>query len=606
LAAIFYLPSLLPFQPSASDSYIFGYNNRAGIVILLLLVAIGAIWTKGLNLKFFPPGVSEPVPSRTLIITLVAALCGCLAMYVLAGRFGGFGESSYEIDRAWMLSQGKIPYVDFEWPFGIALLYGPLLFSRLLSIGIVQAYYFFWVINCLLGILLLYAVVNLVDYPTKSKKAIFLFLYGSWFLAILNMGTHYTLLRYTCPLFFILLVHKLFRKAGAHSREYAALLAVVFTIVLLLISPETAIACAFACAFIFLLSGSSWKGKVPTTLIGFLLALCLVFGAALKLHVLDTVKASGGGADSFPISFAPHFLLFFAAIFLCACYAFQRFSKWRLYDNTFCLIAFSIPMIAAALGRSDSGHVILNGLGIFLASMFYVSNHPTAWKWCKGAFAVVFILVPVVGGTWLYLPSMMRCGLNIVGESDSNSPIRSVLSYLGRKVIADFANPTKRARWEKTLENAQHAVAPKRIDLPTAYPDWHGTFLAPFGYRPNGFGTYLSNQVDYGYFEGVENANTLDAIRRKLSEIKDSPKEALLLPDHFENNCHVDIRAERLEISILFAFPYFGKAAHTESVRQPICDFIFAQYRLQQAPSPQNFGYGLWIAKSGGKTTLTK
>lgn len=30
-AAIFYLPTLFPIQPSASDSYVFGYNNRAGV-----------------------------------------------------------------------------------------------------------------------------------------------------------------------------------------------------------------------------------------------------------------------------------------------------------------------------------------------------------------------------------------------------------------------------------------------------------------------------------------------------------------------------------------------------------------------------------------------
>jgi len=45
LVAIFYLPTLVPMAPTASPSYVFGYNNRAGVVILLLVVAIGAIWT---------------------------------------------------------------------------------------------------------------------------------------------------------------------------------------------------------------------------------------------------------------------------------------------------------------------------------------------------------------------------------------------------------------------------------------------------------------------------------------------------------------------------------------------------------------------------------
>ena len=137
-----------------------------------------------------------------------------------------------------------------------------------------------------------------------------------------------------------------------------------------------------------------------------------------------------------------------------------------------------------------------------------------------------------------------------------------------------------------------------RIDLLSLYPSWHGTFLAPFGYQPNGVGTYLSNQVDYGNFEGFENANTVDAIHKKLAEIKDHPEIALLLPDNFESYCQNNLPAVRKGISVWLVFPYFGKAIHPESVRQPICDYIRAHYRLEEEPTPRNFGYGLWVAKS--------
>jgi hypothetical protein len=276
---------------------------------------------------------------------------------------------------------------------------------------------------------------------------------------------------------------------------------------------------------------------------------------------------------------------------------FRRFQERRTSDNTIGLIAFSIPMTAAALGRCDPSHVVLNGLGIFLASMFYVSNHRTAWKWYRAAFVVVLILLPAISGTWLYLPSLARCGFNMLSENNNSSQISRSLTYLGRKYIADSASPAKRVKWEKLLENAQHVSVPKTVDFSRIYPSWHGTFLAPFGYRPNGLGTYLSNQVDYGHYEGFENANTVDAIHTKLTEIKIHPEKALLLPDHFESSCQVNIPAERQEISVLFAFPYFGKAVHQESVRQPICSYILAQYRLEQAPTLQNFSYGLWVAR---------
>jgi hypothetical protein len=166
---------------------------------------------------------------------------------------------------------------------------------------------------------------------------------------------------------------------------------------------------------------------------------------------------------------------------------------------------------------------------------------------------------------------------------------------MGRKYAA-FASPAKRASWKKKLQY-YHSSAPDRIDFASIYPSWHGTFLAPLGYSSNGVGTYLSTQIDYGHFEGFENANTVAAIHQKLAEIKDRPGEALLLPDHFEANCTVDIPAERWLISHSFFFPYFGKVIHPESVRQPICDYILAHYAVKEEPTPQNFGYGLWVAK---------
>jgi len=266
------------------------------------------------------------------------------------GRFGGFGESSYGIDRLWLLSQGRTPYVDFEWPFGAALLYGPLLLRHLLPVDLVQAYYIFWVLNSLLGVLLLFTVINMVDYPTDDKKTIYLLLYYSGFLFILFMGLQYTFVRYILPLFFILVVHRILRSESSRSRVYAALVAVVFTVILLLNSPETAIAHAFACVCVFLLSDRGLRGRSFAIFAGLLFALAAVFWSAMKLHVLDSVKASGGGADSFPIILAPHILVFFAALFVCACYGFQRLTERRIDDNTIGLIAYSIPMTAAAWG----------------------------------------------------------------------------------------------------------------------------------------------------------------------------------------------------------------------------------------------------------------
>ena len=596
MAAIFYLPTLVQTAPAMSASYNFGYNNQVGVVLVLLLVAIGAVLNQRSESATMHTRSFSICSSENPYRALIAVLLGCLVMVVFAGRLGGFGESTYFIDRAWMLSQGRIPYVDFEWAYGVSFLYVPDLLHHLLHLDIVQAYYLFWVFNFLLGTVLLFSVVNMVDYPTKSKQTIFLLLYGSSFLSIVCMGINYTYLRFTCPLFFILVVHKLLNRSGSKSRVYAALLSVAFTIILLLISPEIALAHAFACVCLFLLPAPGRNGRFLAVFAGLLLALMVVFCTALKLHVLDSIKVNGKGADSFPVIFAPHILLFFAALFVCACYVFRRCLERSIQDNTIGLIAFSVPMLAAALGRCDPGHVLVNGEGVFLASMFYVSNYKAAWKLYKTAFVVFLIIIQSYSGMSLYVPLLKQVGKIVLGESNSNSIIIRSITYIGRQSITKFGSASKQAMLKAVIANPP-LVYTDRVDLNSLYPLWHGTFLAPYGYRPNGFGTYLSNQVDYGHYEGFENANSLDAIHVKLAEIKSHPEKALLLPEHFEDICHFNSPLEKHVIGDLFDFPFIGRAVHPNSICQPICDYILARYRLLQEPTPQYFGYGLWIVK---------
>jgi hypothetical protein len=594
LAAVFYLPYLVPMHPTASDSYLFGYNNHAGVVLLLLLVTIGSIWTEGLNLKLPSTGASKSVSRTTLAWSLLAVLLGCAVMYMLAARFGGTYETGYEMDRGWMLSIGKVPYVDFEWPFGVAFLYGPLLLRNRLPINLVQAYYLFWLLNWLLGTLLLYAVINMVDYPTNSKRSIFLLLYSGGFFSIIFMGTHYTFLRYTCPLFFILVVHKVFKSVGDRSRVYAALLAIAFTIILLLISPEIAIAHAFACVCIFLRFTPRWNAGSLATFIGLLLAFAALLSGALKLHVLDTVMASGGGADSFPILLSPHILLFSVAVFCCACYVFRSFAERCIQDNTIGLVAFSIPMIAAALGRCDPFHTFWNGEGIYVASMFYLSGYKVVWRWYKAAFVVILVILPLR----FVLPIVQKAIVDSITNTGTDPTLVSrSLIYLRREYISTFASPAEKARWQSKHTNSAKII-PDKIDLAVLYPTSHEEFLAPLGYKPNGTGTYLSNEIDYGHFEAFENANTVVTTRTKLAEIENHPEKALLLPGGFEIFCMANVPVERHLISLLFSFPYFGKIVHPESVHQPVCSYILDHYKLETAPAPQNFNYGLWVRKS--------
>jgi hypothetical protein len=519
LAVISYIPKLIPLPPTASVSYLFGYNNTAAIVLILILIAGGVVWTKGFNLNFIAASQPETLSNVTLILALVAVLCGCGSMYLFAGRHGGFGESYYLIDRIFLLSKDKVPYRDFEFAYGPGLLYGPLILKYLLPLDISQSYYLFWLINWLLGTVLLFKSVNLVNYPTKAKEDIFLLLFLAAIFYLAWMGTNYALLRFSCPVLFVLVIQRLFKDCTLKAKVRAVLSCVAFAVILILISPEIAIAFAFATVCICFFSRSEPALQRGITVSVLLVTLSVVFWSAGRLGILDTLLADGGGAINLPILIAPHILVYLAVLFVGACYIFRRLRDRRIDDNTFGLIAFSLPMVAPALGRCDPAHVLFNGLAIFLATMCYISNHTRAWQFYRIAFALFCFILP----------------------------------SLGQLLILSVAFG------QVSVFNAQEKDLPARLDLNRLFPTWPGRFLAPFGYRPGGVATYQSSRIEYGRFEELIDVSTQQSVTKKVAELKAHPERALILPKSFEVDCQGDVDVQRLFITLAFLIPYRGR-----------------------------------------------
>lgn len=600
LILIFELPYFVPLAPSASDSYLFGYNNRVGVVLLLILAAIGVVWTRGFRLNRPAAPSSEGVSRRALVVSLLLVLLGCAVMFLLVGKLGGFGESPYEIDRVWLTSIGKRPYIDFEWPFGAALLYGPLALHRLLALTIPQSYYLFWAVNCLFGVWLLYATLNAIDFPSRRKSSVFLLLVVAWLPTIMTTGTHYTLTRYVLPLYFIVLFQRGIRPGDKSAYALNILQACAFTAILLLDSPETAIAFALAAVGVFLLAARQRSSAFVFACLCLTVLLAALFAIAWRLHVLDTVVASGGGADSFPIIPSPHILLFFAAFFLALGCVWRMLLHREFSDPSLGLVAVAVPMLPAALGRCDPGHVLMNGLGIFLIALLCASAS-NFWKYASVAFVVVFMVLAQIGGLWFYMPPLARCTLRLVAEHSQSGTLRGSLMRAGNFYIDHFAAPNSRPRWHQHLQALLSGADPGLQENSLPFPSWPGGYLAPFGYKPDGFGTDLDPRVDYGRFENVENANTPAAIDEKIAELRNSPAKALIIPNQYLPMCQFDVPGERLEIEFLFTAPYRRSPAHPGNPRQALCAWIRNHYTMAVEPTPGTFDYGLWINRDLAK-----
>ncbi len=288
-----------------------------------MLVSVGAIWTKGLNFDFSAGGPSPRIPLKYLWLALAVESAACMGMYLCVGRYGPFSEAEYEINGISLLSLGKLPNIDFEWAYGLGFFTFRNFGSQgLLHINIPDAYFLFWAFASLAGIILLFATVNLIDFSSRYRTFIFLVFCIPAILSVLNMGVHYSLLRFVCPLFLILLTYNSDRQSHEPpAKLVTAVITILSTVVLALISPEVTIAYAFACAIV--LFPGKWSAAHPSRIVVYLstmAALALLFACGLKFHVFDILRTQARGSNGFPIVFAPATAIFACVVFICACY----------------------------------------------------------------------------------------------------------------------------------------------------------------------------------------------------------------------------------------------------------------------------------------------
>ena len=97
--------------PTASDSYTFGYNNRAGVLLLLIFAASVAVWKRGLPSR--APLAAESKATRVLAAALAIEAAACGAVVLLVG-LGGRDESNLRAGPAEPAGGGARPYTGLN------------------------------------------------------------------------------------------------------------------------------------------------------------------------------------------------------------------------------------------------------------------------------------------------------------------------------------------------------------------------------------------------------------------------------------------------------------------------------------------------------------
>ncbi len=136
---------------------------------------------------------------------------------------------------------GGTPYKDFEYPYGAIFLYGPRALM-LLHLSAEDSYYVFWLLTLLVGVWLLARVIDLLECPGARKSEAFSLLCLSALPAVLGAGINYTLFRFLPAAYLGLLVQRMDARGQERNGATAMLTAVGSTMILLLVSPEVALA----------------------------------------------------------------------------------------------------------------------------------------------------------------------------------------------------------------------------------------------------------------------------------------------------------------------------------------------------------------------------
>jgi hypothetical protein len=596
LTGIFYLPQLVPVVPSISDSYFVGYSNRTGVILLLFCLILGGYFCRFIEFRSHDASFKDRVPQEKVWLWVGVFSAGWAFVYFLARGLQGFSESGYLIDRVKMLAEGATPYKDFEFAYGPIFLYGPRALM-LLHLSAEDSYYVFWLFTLLVGVWMLAEVIDLLEYPGAQKSEAFSLLCLYALPAVLGAGFNYTFFRFLPAAYLGLLVQRTDTPGQEGYSATPMLMAVGSTAVILLVSPEVALAFAAGVIGYFALFGfrrapSNGRRYWARYSLFVFAEVGILLGAG-RLKLFTTLKAFAGGAYNFPIVPAGHILFFLFCCGSVTLYAASRLRAGAQGGGMLMVLAVSIGTLFGGLGRCDVWHVGFEGIGVLVVATLLMSARPNLWCGYRIAFVVLIVAAPAITALWWYQAALVsKVAFLRMAQYEPHSLMTTKLDTAAEQYFARKEGRAK-ARLKTDLLRASSSV-PSQMDFRSMYPGASEVLDVPFGYKPNQFGEYRAVGIDSGYFFGLLNAFTPAAVMKKIDELRAHPERDLLLPDDFREECTVHPAAERRILQVVFMSPFVPPVRHIDNVRESLCEFITTHYQVIQAAKSGDHGYELW------------
>ncbi|MGA2437170.1 MAG: hypothetical protein ABSF57_01490 [Acidobacteriaceae bacterium] len=395
LLCVYVLPFCFPpLRPAISQSYVVGYNNKVASVSLALisvLVALLSLHRNGVAPRDFKrePTVSWPWLVGALL--LVAAWNGGLSWF-------GYTAHGYGIEDFYILPQlekfyylHRHLYRDIEFCYGQLLFYPPVWIHWVLTpfhVSLRASYYIAFLFHHLLGVGMLYFVVNRMPMPRVLRVAAFTCI--ALFSFNLTLGPNYALLRFILPLFLFVLFSRIQRPVAA------AAAAVVAQILTWLDSPEQAI--AFGFAVVVYCCYQWWRQRNPLWMapIAGVVAGAGFYFAFTDPNVLSAlIHISSGWGNLVPLPSLEVVTLLVATVWLVPRLVARHLSQETPQSGLLLgLYALGLGLLPASLGGCNIVHIAGNSAVLFLLSLVAVAEWklPMRALWTVAVIATYLLL----------------------------------------------------------------------------------------------------------------------------------------------------------------------------------------------------------------------
>lgn len=389
---VFLLPLLFPpVHPAFSASYSAGFNNRVATVAaaLMCLATFALAWrVNGIAIPR-PSQFAGRISQRSLTLALAACAVFTLGLGGILTRAAvAYNDNLYFLEYMDEVTRYHLRlYKDFNFLYGPVMIYFPVAIEHLLQpfhAGLQTSYYIALTLMQLLGLVLLWAILEALPLPGKAKT-LTLYLFTLAVLCPL-LGINYTLVRSLLPFGVLLLATRIEKPLQVAAIFFCG------EILQLSISPEMGVSFAAGACFYALCRCLCRRPAYLPALLAPPLAAVAFLAVTGKVY-LNSISQFSSGCLNLIVEPLPYILFFlFAFIWLIPRMLGSMTRTGDAQALPMCsLFVLCLACLPPALGRCDPLHVLFNGAGGYVLAVVAICAYSDRVRetWFFGLFLVI-------------------------------------------------------------------------------------------------------------------------------------------------------------------------------------------------------------------------